>query len=302
MSVVGRLQKALKTEARRAQEAVSLAIRSLAAVHIEKLTGGSREQRHGAAMQSLAGALSRLKAAADLSGRLEIRFPSPQAPVPEEFTSRTTVISEVVPAIAFGDAIRDMAERDPLGAAELRRAGLEVEDLYGGIQSPEGMFFPHGFSAALAIDNEVARAVRDHLVAGLASGQSTTDIALGLASDWNWPRSYAENVVRTNFNTATTAGRFVEAERVASSGLPVAFRFSAVMDSDTRPGHAAMDGVIADVRDPVWRSWSPPLGFRCRCVLEPQIGVEIPVGSVTVPAGAEKDPGFGTRGDLRRYG
>lgn len=300
-TAIGRLQGALKAELFRAQTDVVAALETLGRVHAERLTGGSRDEDHASAIARLSKSLAKILGAGDLSGRLEIRFPSKKAPSPEEFAARD-VIANAVPVVAFDEAVRDLMERDPVGAAELKRAGLEVEDLYGGVQTPEGIFYPHGFSAARAADAEVAKAVRDRLVSGLAAGTPTPTIVAELVAEWAWPSAYAANVCRTTFNTATTAGRFVEAERVSSAGIPVAFRFSAVLDSNTRPGHAAMDGVTADVRDNIWRNWSPPLDFQCRCVLEAQVGEEIPIGSVSVPAGASKAPGFGTRSDLRRYG
>ncbi len=38
-------------------------------------------------------------------------------------------------------------------------------------------------------------------------------------------------------------------------------------DSDVRPEHAKLDGLILPVNDPFWNSHTPPLGFGCRCEL-----------------------------------
>ena len=73
-------------------------------------------------------------------------------------------------------------------------------------------------------------------------------------------------------------------------------------DSNVRPGHAALDGLVARVDDPIWRRFSPPGGHQCRCVLVSVVGDEVPDGFVTVPPGASFEPGFGTRADLRTYG
>ncbi len=41
--------------------------------------------------------------------------------------------------------------------------------------------------------------------------------------------------------------------------------YSAVNDSRTRPAHAAMKGFIAHIDDPIWKQWTAPCGFNCRC-------------------------------------
>lgn len=295
MTPIRRLQSALTREAKRAERDLGAALDALAAEHVSRLTGSSRPS---GSLERVAEALSRLSAAADLGGRLALRFASPAA-APEEFSS----LPDVVPVVAFDEAVRDLAERDPIGAAELQRLGLEVEDAYGAEAGPDGRpVYRHAFAAARAADEEVARAVRDRLVAGLSRGETTDEVAASISKTWDWPGSYSRNVARTTYNTATTAGRFREAARVQGSGIPVGFKFQTAGDSNVRPGHAALDGLVARADDPLWRSWSPPLGYQCRCIAQPVIGDEVPDGFVQVPSGASKDPGFGGRPDLRAYG
>lgn len=38
-------------------------------------------------------------------------------------------------------------------------------------------------------------------------------------------------------------------------------------DSDVRPEHDKLDGLILPINDPFWRGHNPPLGFGCRCEL-----------------------------------
>lgn len=258
------------------------------------------------ALRDLSSALQRLSASSDLAGRLDIRFGTP-APEPEAFASE---IPDIVPGVEFEAAWRDLLERDPFGAAELERAGREVADLYSGVPDGRGgTFYPHGFALAQAAEREVAQRVRDRLAASIALGTPTQETARILAEEWSWPRAYAETVTRTTVNTATTAGRFVEAQRVAAAGIPVGFRFECVLDSNLRQGrpqdngenHRALHGLVARQDDPIWRRFSPPGGYSCRCTLSPVIGDEVPENFVTVPAGAAFAPGFGTRADLRNY-
>lgn len=38
-------------------------------------------------------------------------------------------------------------------------------------------------------------------------------------------------------------------------------------DSEVRPAHAKLDGIVLPISDPFWRSHTPPLGWGCRCEL-----------------------------------
>jgi SPP1 gp7 family putative phage head morphogenesis protein len=64
--------------------------------------------------------------------------------------------------------------------------------------------------------------------------------------------------------------------------------FSTVGDDRVRPTHAALDGAIYPVDDPFWDVHSPPLGWRCRCVL-----IQTDDPPVERPALAEPTKGFG---------
>jgi SPP1 gp7 family putative phage head morphogenesis protein len=301
---VERLQSALAREALRAQGDLERLLLQLARVHVRRLTSGATA-KIGRLVEDLSQAISRLKAAADLGGRVDMRFR--RAPIePEAFESRPE--DSTVPAVAFEEAITDLATRDPVGALELQRMGRDVEYLYNGVIAPDGsVFYPHGFSAARALEQEVAKRVRDALLAGQIQGTPAEEVAQELVEDWGWPASYARNVARTNYATAATAGRFVAAERVQEAGFAVGFRYSATKDSNVRRGrpqdngenHLALDGLTARADDPVWRKFSPPGGHSCRCVLLPIVGDEVPSYFVQAPAAAAFAPGFGSRPDLR---
>lgn len=72
-----------------------------------------------------------------------------------------------------------------------------------------------------------------------------------------------ENVFRTNLQGHYAYGRCQQQKR-GIEDRPW-FMYDAVNDSRTRPSHAAMDGYIARHDDPVWKIWTPPCGYQCRC-------------------------------------
>jgi len=59
------------------------------------------------------------------------------------------------------------------------------------------------------------------------------------------------------------AGRYEQMQQIAAR-RPY-WQYSAVNDSRTRPSHRAMDGKVFRADDPIWKTWYPPNGYRCRC-------------------------------------
>lgn len=59
-------------------------------------------------------------------------------------------------------------------------------------------------------------------------------------------------------------------------------QFQTVSDARVRPEHAALDGVIKPVNDPFWNTYSPPLGWNCRCIL-----IQLEDGKVTPDSGID---------------
>ena len=77
----------------------------------------------------------------------------------------------------------------------------------------------------------------------------------------------AENIFRTNIQTAYNVGHYKQMTDPEDMKLRPYWQYDAVNDSRTRPSHLAMDGRVFPADSPVWDTWFPPNGFKCRCTV-----------------------------------
>ncbi len=87
-------------------------------------------------------------------------------------------------------------------------------------------------------------------------------------------------IYRTNMQSSYMAGRYKSFMENAAA-RPY-FEYVAVMDSRTRPEHAALSGLVFPAGDPFWQSYWPPNGWRCRCRVSALTGGEARAGGRTV--------------------
>lgn len=77
----------------------------------------------------------------------------------------------------------------------------------------------------------------------------------------------ADNVFRTNIQTAYNVGHFKQMNDPEVKSKRPYWRYDAIHDSRTRLTHRAMDGKIFPADHPIWDTWYPPNGYKCRCTV-----------------------------------
>jgi SPP1 gp7 family putative phage head morphogenesis protein len=138
--------------------------------------------------------------------------------------------------------------------------------------------------------------VLDSLVEALMTGMSFGDWQKSAASaidDLTTP--HQETIFRNFLQSAYNAGKYAQFQK-GKQFRPV-IMYDAINDSRTRPHHAAMDGFMALVDDPVWDTWLPPNGHNCRCTVMSLTRKQADARGFKPgrkpPAGVEPDKGWG---------
>ena len=186
-------------------------------------------------------------------------------------------------AIAFTVTFREAI------AAALARDAQLPEEFYGELQrGARSTAFT--VSAIESLDQIID--VLDSLNLALAEGMTFDEWRRAAADDvGHLSVGRQELVFRNAAQTAYGAGRTIQ-QRENADFRPF-LMWDAINDSRTRPAHAAMDGHIAHIDDPVWQVWSPPAGHNCRCtriaLTERQAHAR---GYPMPPPAAQPDPGF----------
>jgi SPP1 gp7 family putative phage head morphogenesis protein len=72
-----------------------------------------------------------------------------------------------------------------------------------------------------------------------------------------------DTIFSTNLDSAYHSGRFKQQEEVKDF-FPYR-QYLTAEDPAVRPAHRAMHGKVFKTDDPIWKTWYPPNGFRCRC-------------------------------------
>lgn len=204
--------------------------------------------------------------------------------------------------LPFDEAIDDLVNRSPIlvDSAEDLRERYSQDNIFG-----------ITFSISESITEDIKNILAEAALFGTPQNQIRERIKEKASEFSNW---YADLVQQTTLNTSYNAGLDKQSQAINSNyefraaGLEiVAYQFNAIMDSRVRPNHAAADGIVAGIDDPVWDLLFPPLGYNCRCSLisitrreARRMGLLDENGQIprlqTIPAEAGPDyPSFGRR-------
>lgn len=126
------------------------------------------------------------------------------------------------------------------------------------------------FTTALVQDQRIRTRIQAAIAGNVKRGESEKSFADVVNAEFNKAgltrlKPYQiENIYVTNTSLAYGSGQMSKMLEV-SGDFPY-WKFSATMDSRTRPDHAALHGMIFRTGD--FTFW-PPIGFRCRCTAIP---------------------------------
>lgn len=174
------------------------------------------------------------------------------------------MVSQVKPGKPAPLAISVVPFDEAIESARARRVTLP-ETYYGVLQ---GIERAEAFSVAGIASLDQLQQTLDSLAAAMQKGMTFDDwkaFALKAPDVLALPPHRLDNIFRTNIQGAYARGRCVHIER--NRHTRPFLMYSAIDDDRTRPAHHAMNGHVAKVGDDVWKKWTPPCGYRCRCTV-----------------------------------
>ena len=166
----------------------------------------------------------------------------------------------------------------------------------------------HAFTVAKVTSTDLLRAIRAEVAKAIGKGQTFEDFKRTLRprlQDLGWwgtqevldadtgeltrvqlgSNRRLRTIYQTNVQTAYMAGRF---KRYADNAVDRPYwRYVAIMDSRTRPAHAALHGKVWRHDDPIWEVIWPPNGWGCRCRIEALTEAEFRALGVPLESGRD---------------
>lgn len=203
--------------------------------------------------------------------------------------------------------------RDAQKAAkrELRARARRHAELFDDIQNldpQEVMDYVRSKSYTItdAISSDVEQALQTVVMNGIRDGDTLDELiyqlqgALGQfvddagdTADVDLAGNRLETIVRTNVNDAYNQGKLSIYRDPDLGDFVQGLQYSAIMDDRVRENHAANDGLVWLLTNPVWDDRMPPNGFNCRCTVVPVVQGDGWDGTEDgVPKGGEPDDKF----------
>jgi SPP1 gp7 family putative phage head morphogenesis protein len=126
------------------------------------------------------------------------------------------------------------------------------------------------FTVADMASLDALKEIQDSLIKAIETGQGLADWKKSMAdvlNQWDISGWRAETIYRTNLQTSYQVGRYDQMTDPDVLEMRPYWIYVAVMDSATRPEHAALHGKVFPADDPFWDHWYPPNGYNCRCTV-----------------------------------
>lgn len=192
--------------------------------------------------------------------------------------------------MTFQEAVDYFRERVPVTAEQF----YKIAEEYRGLAFTVG-----GYTKA-----QILKKFYDELLEALEDGSTFTEFRANM-NEFLEAEGYegldplqADNIFRTNIQTAYNVGHYQQMTDPGVMRLRPFWQYDAVNDSHTRPSHLAMDGRVFPADSPVWDTWFPPNGFRCRCTVKTLSKRQVEQRGLTVETSAPRealpDPHFST--------
>lgn len=106
-------------------------------------------------------------------------------------------------------------------------------------------------------------------------------------------QDYNMNWLQTEYNQSVASAQMAEkwAGFADNADIYPNLEYRAVMDGQTRPEHAVLNGIVRPINDPFWNSNYPPNGWGCRCSVVQTDKAESETKDFTPQKGFDFNPG-----------
>lgn len=161
--------------------------------------------------------------------------------------------------MTFQEAVNHFQSRVPVTASQFYRIASQYRSL---------AFTVSGYTKA-----QILKRFYEEILTALEEGNTLQDFRTNMnnfleAEGYEGLTPFqADNVFRTNIQTSYNVGHYEQMTDPDVLELRPYWQYDAVEDSHTRKSHLAMDGKVFPANSPVWDTWFPPNGFRCRCTV-----------------------------------
>jgi SPP1 gp7 family putative phage head morphogenesis protein len=220
------------------------------------------------AVPKFARAITELQLHAEMLARLE--DPAQSSDAPEIANAAQPVFS----ALPFDQAVEFFNAKRVMTPDEF----AQLEDRYKA----------RGFAIAGVYDRRVLAEAHGVLSDTIATGRSERDNQRALreaftSAGLDAPDSFQlQTIYDQAILGAYAGGRWAQlTDRDVMRARPY-WQYRTAGDNRVRPAHRAMDKKVFPADSPVWQSWYPPNGFRCRCGVDSMSESEVRAQGITV--------------------